>query len=165
MKQLLWLLLWLPAAAFSQRDKSFGKFTNADGATVKGSSQARGYERQIEVYNLSASSANNNTTVAFSMPVSPATAAFRDAANSNKPLRTGEIVVLVPAGDVEKLSYKINLEEVVVVECVDNNNITKVQLRATRIGWTYYSTSIIGSTTVATKTGWDAGAKKAWSGF
>lgn len=165
LKNMVWMLILLPVAAFSQRDKAFAKFTAGDGVTVKGSSLARGYERQIEVYNLNASSANNNTTVTFSMPISAASGAFRNAANSNSPLRTGEIVVLAPVGDVEKVTYKIVMEEAVVVECEDANNITKVKLRATRIGWVYYSTSVKGATTVSSKSGWDAAAKKAWTGF
>lgn len=166
MRTLFVFLLLLPLATWAQRNESFGKFVNSDGAVIKGTSLARGFERQIEVNNLVASSANNNTTIRFSMPVGTASAAFRGLINTKLRLRSGEIIVTATKADRRITEYKISMENISVEECTDSEGNTLVQLKATRIGWTYYSTvTKSGMTTVSSKSGWDAEAQRPWTNF
>ncbi|MET0461889.1 MAG: hypothetical protein ABW007_02000 [Chitinophagaceae bacterium] len=167
-KVILSLLLIVPVLLMAQRSttEDFGKFTNADGAVIKGSSLVRGFERQIEVENLVAASTNNNTTVKFSMPSGAATNEFRNALNNGRKLRSGEIIVTVIASDRRVTKHKINLEDISVLSCEDRAGNTLVTLDATRIGWTYYvNDQRSGKQTVSSKSGWDAAKKQAWTGF
>ena len=165
MQKWLFLLCFLPALAFGQHTENFGKFTNADGVLIKGSSMARGYERQIEITNLVANSSGNNTVITFSIPQDASSAVFRGIINTKYRLRTGEIVVLKTTADRKVLTQKINLANIAVTSCVDRNGMTEVTLNAGKIGWTYYAATRSGATTVSSKTGWDAENNTAWTAF
>ncbi|MCG2618010.1 type VI secretion system tube protein Hcp [Terrimonas sp. NA20] len=166
-KIILSLLIIAPLMLMAQRSSTedFGKFTNAEGAAIKGSSLARGFERQIEVDNLVAASTNNNTSLSFSMPAGAATNEFRNALNNGKKLKSGEIVVTVLSADRRITKHKINMEDITVLSCEDKNGNTLLTLDATRIGWTYYTSDRSGKQTISSKSGWDAAKKQAWTGF
>ncbi|WP_421943145.1 hypothetical protein [Pedobacter sp.] len=166
MKIFLTILLFLPLTIFAQRGtENFGKFTNTDGAIIKGDALTRGYERQLEISNLVANSANNNNTISFAIPISTASGVFRNALNGAQKLRSAEITVTTINAEKRTVTYKINLEDIAVNQCADRNGFTNLQLTATRIGWTYFATDRMGRTTVSSKNGWDAENKKAWVGF
>jgi len=166
MRTLFVFLLLLPLTALAQRTDNFGKFVNSDGAIIKGTSMTKGFEKQIEVNNLVASSAGNNTTIRFSMPTGTASAAFHNLINTKLRLRSGEIIVTSMKIDRRITDYKISMENISVEECTDSDGNTLVQLKATRIGWTYYSTvNKSGATTVSSKSGWDAETQRPWVNF
>lgn len=166
MKKTFLLLFVLPLLATAQKGKDiFGKFINADGSTIKGTSVVVRYERQLELYNLVSNSTSNNTVIRFSIPVSAASGSFRNLVNSKLRLRSGEIIVTAISTDMRITEYKISLENIAVESCSDNNGFTEIQLNATRIGWTYYTTNRTGINTVSSKTGWDAEAGKPWTTF
>jgi type VI protein secretion system component Hcp len=167
-KVILSLLLIVPVLLMAQRSitEDFGKFTNADGVVIKGSSMVRGFEKQIEVQNLAAASTNNNTAVKFSMPSGAAANEFRNALNNGKKLRSGEIIVTAISADRRITMHKINMEEISVLSCEDRGGLTSLTLDATRIGWTYYANDQrSGKQTISSKSGWDAAKKQAWTGF
>lgn len=160
----LFLLLFLPFAAFSQQVENFGKFKSAEGAVISGTSLAKGYEKQLEVNNLKGTPAGNNTTLRFEIPTSPATAHFRNALNSGKKLPNGEIVVTVP-GERRALDHKIIMQDIEVVQCSDGNGTTALELKAVKIGWVYYTTDKRGKAKISSKAGWDLAANDTWTDF
>jgi type VI protein secretion system component Hcp len=162
MKAILLMLMLLPISMLAQKGNDvFGKFATAENAIIKGTSVARHYENQLEVTNLDANNTNNNAVVKFSIPIGNASAIFRDALNNKKKLRSGEITVKTHV-DENNIIYIINLEDISVEACTDVNGITSLQLRATRICWTYFSRDRMGKMT-STKTGWDTRAEKPWT--
>lgn len=168
MKKLLFFLICLPLAVFSQKNtKTFGKFINSDGLVIKGSSVERGYEWQFVIQNLVANSSNNNTIVSFDTPTGQGIAAFRDLANGKNKLQKGEITITVNGIDRRIVSYKISMQDIAVTGCSDDANtlLTHITLNATRIGWTYYDADRMGRTTVSSKTGWDSEKNSQWTNF
>jgi type VI protein secretion system component Hcp len=166
-KIFLSLLLAIPVMIMAQKSttEDFGKFTNAAGTLIKGSSMTRGFERQIIVENLVAASTNNNTSVKFSIPTDAATGEFRNTLNNGQRLKTGEIVVTATTADRRVNKYKITMEDIAVISCEDKNGMTQLALDATRIGWTYYTSDRSGKQTISSKSGWDAAKKRAWNEF
>lgn len=156
----------LPLSLLAQRDtENFGKFTSDDGTIIKGDVMTKGYERQLQINNLIANSANNNTKISFTIPNGNASGIFRSVLNTKQKLRSGEIVVTTTNAEKRLIAYKINMQDIVVNECVDSNGQTSLQLTATKIGWTYYTLDKMGRTTISGKNGWDASAKRAWTEF
>jgi len=162
MKTIVLILMLLPISMLAQKGNDvFGKFTTAENAIIKGTSMAHHFENQIEITNLDANNTNNNAVVKFSMPIGNASAIFRDAFNSKKKLRSGEITVKSHFEE-NNIIYIINLEDISVEACTDGIGITSLQLRATRICWTYFSRDRMGKITT-TKSGWDSRAEKPWT--
>ncbi len=167
MKQFIFFLLLLPVFATAQRStESFGKFINSDGTVIKGSSVMRGYERLIEVHKLESNSTNNSTSIRFEMPIGTASGIFRNFINSKQVLKSGELIVTEMLADKRIVQYKITMENIAVTACADADGFTRVQLNATRIGWTYYSyNQRSGVAAISSKTGWDASTKNSWTNF
>lgn len=165
MKQILLMLLLLPAVLFAQKDESFAKFINEDGSVIKGSSTVKLYERQIPVYNVETNASSNSTAVKFVMNQEAATGILRDISINRKKMRSGEIAVTYISFDRRFIRYKITMENIAVTEVTDANGNSTVQLNATRIGWTYYSYTKSGLQTISSKNGWDAERRTAWTGF
>ncbi len=165
---ILSLLLAIPVLVIAQRTttEDFGRFTNAAGAVIKGSSVTRGFERQIIIENLVAASTNNNTSVKLSIPTDAAVNEFRNALNNGQRLKSGEIIVTAITADRRINKYKINMEDIAVLSCEDKGGNTMLTLDAARIGWTYYANDQrSGKQTVSSKIGWDAAKKRAWTEF
>ncbi len=166
MKRLLFIILLLPVMAMAQGGKDiFAKFNLESGFPLRGTSTVRGYEKNIIVTDLVASSTNNNTSVQLPMPSSGATASFTSYIQSGKKLPFGEIIVTSMLEGQRIIEYKIKMEGIAVAEATDNNGTTKLVLDAARIGWIYYSTNNKGGSTVSSKTGWDKEKGVAWTNF
>ncbi|MFT3980745.1 MAG: hypothetical protein QM687_09775 [Ferruginibacter sp.] len=166
MKAFFFLLALVPAIAFSQNTDAYGKFTKPTGATIRGASVAKGYERWVIVTNLKTGS-GNNTSIEFDMPTGTDVADFRNAMGIKEGLSRAEIQVTKPSRDRRAKSYTLILENIVVQECTDDTGAgtSKIKLKAVRIGWIYYGTDRSGNTTVSSKTGWDASTGTAWTNF
>lgn len=160
----LFLLLLLPFGAFSQQVENFGKFKSAEGASISGTSLAKGYEKQLEVNNLKGTPAGNNTTLRFEIPTSPATAHFRNALNAGKKLPNGEIAVTIP-GERRTLDHRIIMQDIEVIRCSDENGNTQLEIKAGKIGWVYYTTDRRGKAMISSKAGWDVAANDTWTDF
>lgn len=167
MKLFIFFLLLLPFFTAAQRStESFGRFINTDGTVIKGSSLVRGYERLIEVNKLESNSTTNSTSIRFEMPIGEASGIFRSLINSKQVVSNGEIIVTELLADKRIVQYKITMENIAVTACSDANGFTRVQLNATRIGWTYYSyNQRSGVAGISSKTGWDASTKSSWTNF
>lgn len=160
----LFLALLFPVVAFGQRTESFGKFTGPEGTAIRGTSVARGFERQLEIKNIVGTAAGNNTTISFEIPNSEAAAAFRNIVNTKQRLRSGEIQVM-QLGEKRVLDYKIVMQDIAVEECVDAEGVSKLKVTAGRIGWIYYTTDRRGKAMISSKSGWDAAAQNVWTEF
>lgn len=165
MKLLIILFTILPSFIWAQKEESFAKFINEDGSVVKGSSVTKFYERQIPAYTIETYSAQNSTTVRFTMPVESASGVLRNLQLSQKKLRSGEINITFISLDRRYVRYKINMEDIAVEECADSGGTTMVQLHASRIGWTYYSYTKSGIQSVSSKNGWDEETRTVWTNF
>lgn len=165
MKRLVILFILLPFLSLAQKEESFAKLVNEDGSVIKGSSMVKLFERQIPVYTIETNSAINSTKVRFTMPLEGASGVLRNLQLSQKRLRSGEINVTFISLDRRLVKYKINMENILVEECVDSGGNTVVQLHASRVGWTYYAYTKSGIQTVSSKNGWDEEARSAWTNF
>ncbi|QEC44802.1 hypothetical protein [Pseudobacter ginsenosidimutans] len=163
MKSLFFVLLF-PVFAFGQRQESFGKFNSPDGASIRGTSTVRGYERQLEVSSLVGTPAGNNTTIRFQIPTGEAVGSFRNLVNTKQRLRNGEIAITLP-GEKRMVDYKIVMQDIAVEACVDADGQTTLQLKAGRIGWIYYTTDRRGRTMISSKAGWDVEKNDVWTEF
>jgi type VI protein secretion system component Hcp len=170
MRTIILALLLSPLLSIAQRTDVYIKLTDAGGLQIKGESVTKGFERWI-VATAITSSGKNNTQLNFTMTVSGASADLKKAMANGKPLLNGQVTVTVlnPSGGAPLTSYTIKMENILVTTCYEAmgcNNIinTTVMLQATRIGWTYYTTSG-GTQTVSRKFGWDGEANKEWMNF
>ena len=171
MKTLLFLLLLIPAIAFSQTSYVFIKLFDAKGNQIIGDSNTRGYERAIRAF-TTASSGKNNTQFNFTMPVTAAGANLKSAMANGEQLLNAMVYVLTPNPSTGALqySYIITMENIRVVSCAESmgcNNVmsTAVSLLATRIGWTYYTADRSGNMVVSQKYGFDAETGMTWNKF
>ncbi|KIC90524.1 hypothetical protein [Flavihumibacter sp. ZG627] len=165
MRIMLLLLCFLPLVAWAQKDESFAKFVNEDGTLVRGSSVTKFYERQIPVYNLQSNPTANSTVLRFSMGAENAAGVLHNNLLSNIILPQGEIIVTYTNFSGRLVRYKINMENIKVVDYADADGVVTIQLRATRIGWTYYTYTKSGLQSISSKHGWDAETNTAWTNF
>ncbi len=165
MRILFLLFFYIPLFVCAQKDESFAKFINEDGSVIRGSSVTKFYEKQIPLYSLETNSANNSTTIRFTMGTESAAGVLRNLLQANKKMRSGEIAVTYTSYDRRQVRFKINMENISVEECTDANGTTIIQLHATRIGWTYYSYTKGGVQSISSKSGWDEEKRRAWTGF
>ncbi len=65
-----------------------------------------------------------------------------------------------------QIASKIVLQDIKVESCTDDltSGKTKIKLKASRIGWIYYTYNIKGAMT-SSKSGWDTVAGQAWNNF
>jgi type VI protein secretion system component Hcp len=171
MKTIIFLLLLTPFISFSQKTNVFVKLTDAKGQQIKGEAALKGYERWIGATTIS-SGGKNNTELSFTMAVSGASADLKRALANGELLLSGQVTVLSPnpTTSAPVISYTITMENIAVTFCneaVGCNNVmnTTVNLRVTRIGWTYYQPDRTGAQSVSKKFGWDADTQSEWTNF
>lgn len=170
MRIIILILLLSPFFSVAQKTEVFIKLTDANGLQIKGESVTKGFERWIGATNIT-SSGKNNSQLNFTMVVNGASADLKKAMANGSLLMNGQVYVMVPnpSGGAPLISYTIKMENILVTTCYEAmgcNNImnTTVMLQATRIGWTYYTTTG-GIQTVSRKFGWDASTGKEWTNF
>lgn len=163
---LLFLVTGLLLVAMAPvKEPVFLQLMDANGKLVKGSSVARGYERQIEVLQFSGVS-SGNPELLFSMP-SGGASSILSAAVGEKGSFQWAVFNLMNQG-VEKLELRstIRLEGVTIVRITEVNGSTEVVLKADRIGTTHYEWNRkSGTRTIAGKDGYDFKAGTAWNTF
>ncbi len=171
MKTILFLLLLTPFISFSQKTDVFVKLTDAKGQQIKGEAVLKGFERWIGATTIS-SGGKNNIELSFTMAVSGASADLKRAMANGELLLNGQVTVLSPNQTTGSpvTSYTIKMEKIAVTFCneaMSCNNVlsTTVNLRATRIGWTYYQPDKTGAMSVSKKFGWDADSQSEWANF
>ncbi|MGG9960538.1 type VI secretion system tube protein Hcp [Ferruginibacter sp. SUN106] len=170
MRTIILLLMLSPLLSTAQNTNIYIKLTDATGQIIKGESVVKGFERQIQATSTSAAG-KNNTQFNFTMAVSGASADLKKAMATGQLLPSGDVVAMAPNGlGAPAISYTIKLEQVKVIACTEAmgcNGITNttISLQANRIGWTYYSISKTGSSTVSRKFGWDAIINAEWTNF
>ncbi len=165
MRLLLILLCFLPRAVWAQKEEGFAKFVNEDGSLIRGSSVTKFYERQIPVYNLQTNSGTNSTVLRFSMTTENAANILHQNFLTGKKLLSGEIANTYTNFSGRLVRYKVNMEDVTIEDFAEADGVVTIQLRATRMGWTYYSYTKSGLQSVSSKTGWDAANRTAWTNF
>jgi type VI protein secretion system component Hcp len=170
MRIIILILLLSPLLSVAQKTDVYLKLIDASGFQIKGESATKGFERWINVTTIT-SGGKNNTQLNFTMLVSGASADLKKAMANGTTLLNGQVTVTVPNqfGGAPLTSYIIKMENILVTTCYEAmgcNNMTNttVMLQATRIGWTYYTTSG-GVQTVSRKFGWDASTGKEWTNF
>lgn len=171
MRKLLFVvLLFTATASTAQIPGVYLNIANPNGSMIAGTSKLKGYEKWIQSLTFS-TGGNNNSTVDFTMNISGASADFMAAMNSGYLLPKGTISSLDYGGGGSVMPlYTITMENIQVVACRDvmgcnSALVTSVQLRATRIGWTYYEMGGDGRMRVTRKYGFDTETGKPWEKF
>lgn len=123
-----------------------------------------------------------NTTPAKTVVAKPATTVIKPSGAAKLPERTMPVqqqpALQIARVDISvtnrisnympTLSNQIILEDVKVESCTDNaaSGTSKIKLKATRIGWIYYSTdAVTGKALPPRKSGWDTASGQSWTGF
>lgn len=168
MRIIIVLILLFPLAGFSQ-NQVFIKLTDNKAQPIKGEVLVKGYERAIQAITTN-SGGKNNTQFDFTMPVTGAAADLKKAMSTGQLLSGGEVYVITPNMGAGTMVYSIKMEQITVLSCTEAmgcNNVlsTTVSLRATRIGWTYYTQNKTGALSVSRKYGWDAATGLEWTAF
>jgi type VI protein secretion system component Hcp len=170
MRIIILILLLSPLFNVAQKTDVFIKLTDANGLQIKGESVTKGFEKWIGATNIT-SSGKNNTQLNFTMLISGASADLKKTMAYGAYLINGQVSVMVPnpSGGAPLTSYIIKMENILVTTCYEAMGCntmmnTTVMLQATRIGWTYYTTSG-GVQTVSRKFGWDSSIGKEWINF
>lgn len=154
------------------QDKIFGKFLGSINAVkFTGSSTYKGYEKQVEIIEVSTNGQNRNTTVNFKFSPCPASADFLAHVQSGKSISKGEITVIEkPSATVgiNKIKYKIYFEDAAVVSCNEgsactNVTATTVSIKPQRVCWIYYNYDAGGKLLNSTTNGFDAKTGQIWT--
>jgi hypothetical protein len=163
---LLFLVTGLLLVAMAPvKEPVFLQLMDANGKLVKGTSVARGYERQIEVLQFSGVS-SGNPELRFSMPSSGASSILSAAAGEKGGFSWAVFSTTTQGSDKLLLRSTIRLEGITVVRTQENIGSTEVTLKADRIGTTHYEWNRkSGVLTVAGKTGYDYKAGTSWNSF
>ncbi|HNV27947.1 MAG TPA: type VI secretion system tube protein Hcp [Cyclobacteriaceae bacterium] len=171
MKTIILLLRIIPTISLSQKTDVFVKLTDAKGVQIMGEATLKGFERWIGATTIS-SGGKNNTELSFTMAVSGVSSDLKRALANGELLLNGQVTVLSPnpTTGYPVTSYTIKMETIAVTFCSEAmgcNNVmtTSVNLRATRIGWTYYQIGKAGAQTISKKFGWDADTQSEWTNF
>jgi type VI protein secretion system component Hcp len=171
MRKLLFIvLLFTATASNAQIPGVYLNIANSNGSMITGSSQLKGYEKWIQSLTF-ATGGTNNSTVDFTMSISGASAEFMAAMNRVYFLPKGTISSLDYGGGGSVMPlYTITMENIQVITCRDvmgcnSALVTSVQLRATRIGWTYYEMGADGRIRITRKYGYDTETGKEWDKF
>lgn len=165
------LIMLLSLHTFGQ-DRSFGKYLGSINAVrFNGSSTYKGYEKQVEIIEVSTNGQNRNTTVNFKFSPCPASADFLAHAQTDKNISKGEITIIEkPSAEagINKIKYKIYFEDAAVISCNDSracNNVTAttVTIKPQRVCWIYYNYDAGGKLLNSTSNGFDAKTGQAWT--
>ncbi len=171
MRTIICFLLLLPAIAFAKKTDIFFKLTDAAGKQINGDASGKGFEKQLGVFTVT-SGGKNNTQLAFSMPITGASAELKRSMANGEVLLNGLLTVTKadPGMGRPAMVYTIKKEGIRVNACSEaigcnNVQLSNVTITATRIGWTYYQTSPNGAQTVSRKYGYDSDSGKEWTNF
>lgn len=172
MRTLLFVLIMIPAVAYSQTTYVFIRITDPKGNQITGDANTRGFERTIRGLTTS-SSGKNNTQFNFTMPVTGAGAILKGAMAGGEQLPNAMVSVMTVNSSTGALqpSFIITMEKIKVIGCAEsmgcnNEMATGVVLQATRIGWTYYTPDKTGmNMIVSQKYGFDTETGAAWTKF
>ncbi len=165
------VIMLLSLHGFGQ-DRVFGKFLGSiNSVKLAGSSMYRGYEKQVEIIEVSTNGQNQNTTVNFKFSPCPASADFLAHTQTGKNIAKGEITVIEKPGadaGANKIKYKIYFEDAAVISCNDSRACTNVMattvtLKPQRICWIYYNYDAAGKLLNSTSNGFDAKTGQAWT--
>ncbi len=169
MRTIIFILLLSPFLSVAQTTNVFIKIFDTKGQQINGEAVTKGFEKWIQATSTS-STGKNNTQFSFTMLVCGASADLKKAMAANELLLKVEVSTVAPSSYTGAIVYTIKMEQVKVLSCSElmgcNNAMnTTVSLQATRIGWTYYTQSKTGASTVSKKFGWDAESNKEWANF
>lgn len=151
---------------------TFGKFLGSISPTkFVGNSTYRGYEKQVEIIEVTTNGQNQNTTVNFKFSPCSASADFLAHTQLGKNIMQAQIDVLekVPNNPAyNRIKYKIYFEDAKINACTDTracNNVmaTSVSLKPQRICWVYYNYDVNGKLLNSTSNGFDAKSGQAWT--
>jgi hypothetical protein len=165
------LMMLLSLHGFGQ-DRSFGKFLGSiNPVKFAGSSTYKGYEKQVEIIEVSTNGQNKNTTVNFKFSPCPASADFLAHTQTGQNISKGEITVIEKPSAVvgiNKIKYKIYFEDAAVISCNDSracNNVTAttVAIKPQRVCWIYYNYDAGRKLLNSTSNGFDAKTGQAWT--
>lgn len=155
----------LSAAKVQVKEPVFLQLMDANGKLVKGTSVARGYERQIEVVQFSGVG-SGNPELRFSMPSSGASSLISAAAGEKGGFSWAVFSVTIQGPDKLLLRSTIRLEGVTVVRTQETIGSTEVILKADRMGTTQYEWNRkSGVVTIAGKAGYDFKSGTTWNSF
>lgn len=147
------------------KEPVFLQLMDANGKLVKGTSVARGYERQIEVLQFSGVS-SGNPELRFSMPSGGASSILSAAAGEKGGFVWAVFSLMTQGSEKMLLRSTVRLEGVTILSTRDTNGTTEVTLRADRIGTTHYEWNRkSGVVTITGKTGYDFKAGASWNTF
>lgn len=172
MRALIFLLLiGFSAVCFGQEEQVYMKLYNAEGKMIAGNVTIQRFEGAIQALTLS-SSGDHNTELTFTMPVSGASARLKGMQANREELLTGTISAMrvnEQNGTLQP-NYIIKMEKVTIITCTDSkgsggSTVTNVVLKATRIGWTYYTSDRSGKSVISQKYGWDSSTGQSWNNF
>lgn len=156
---------------FSQ-DLTFGKFLGSINTTkFVGSSVYKGYEKQVEINEVSTNGQNQNTTVTFKFLPCSASADFLAHTQLGKNIVQGQIDVLekIPYNQAfKRIKYKIYFEDARMVTCNDTRSCngsmaTTITLKPQRICWIYYTYDANGKLLSVNSNGIDIRTGQAWA--
>ncbi|MBS1509551.1 MAG: hypothetical protein JST86_01825 [Bacteroidetes bacterium] len=163
--------LLLSFYGFSQ-NTNFGKFLGSiNPAKFIGSSVYKGYEKQVEIIEVTTNGQNQNTTVNFKFSPCSASADFLAHTQLGKNIVQGEIDVMEKNPNnpsFSRIKYKMYFEDARVLSCSDTracNNLmaTTVSLKPLRICWVYYNYDVNGKLLNSTSNGFDAKTGQSWT--
>jgi hypothetical protein len=147
------------------KEPVFLQLMDANGKMVRGSSVARGFERQIEVWQFSGVS-SGNPELRFSMPSGSASSALAASIGVKGNFQWAVFSLMTQGSEKQLLRSTVRLEVVTILSSRDTNGTTEVTLRADRIGTTHYEWSRkSGVLTVAGKDGYDFKTGTTWNTF
>lgn len=165
------LMLW-SLSVFSQ-DNSYGKFLGSINPTkFVGNSLYRGYEKQVEIIEVTTNGQNQNTTLNFKFSPCSASADFLAHTQLAKPIYKGLITVMEKNPfnpSYARMKYQIYFEDAVMVSCSDTracNSVmaTSVNLKPQRICWIYYNYEPASGKALGTTTnGFDCKSGQSWT--
>lgn len=156
---------------FSQ-NPAYGKFLGSINPTkFMGNSTYRGYEKQVEIIEVTTNGQNQNTTVNFKFSPCSASADFLAHTQLGKSITKGQIDVFEKNpynAAYSRIKYKIYFEDARMSTCTDTracNNImaTSVSLRPQRICWIYYNYDNTGKALGINANGFDTKSGEAWT--
>lgn len=155
----------LLSAMVPVKEPVFLQLMDANGKLVKGSSVARGFERQIDVLQFSGVS-SGNPELRFSMPSGGASSVLSASIGEKGNFQWAVFSLMTQGSEKLLLRSTVRLEGVTVLSTRDTNGTTEVTLRADRIGTTHYEWNRkTGVLTVTGKDGYDFKSGTTWNTF
>lgn len=163
------LLMFISITGFSQ-NKTFGKFLGSQSPNkFIGNSMYKGYEKQINVVEVTTAGQNQSTTITIKFDPCQASTDFLANAQSRGLIKNGDITTLFndPNLPVNAVKGRIYFEDATIISCTTTQACngamaTTVQLKPQRICWIYNNYSS-GKLLNTTNSGFDAKSGQPWS--